>query len=124
MCTVDVVDDLAGQHVLVRGALTVSSLPDLRLALLRLVDHGAGALRLDLTEAEVLDTTGLGLILECHRRARRAGRDLHVVACTDRTRRLLLGLGLHRVLERPATGTAPLARRRRPPRRTVSTLTA
>ena len=35
------------------------------------------------------DTTGFGLIVECLRRSRRAGRPLCIVAADDRTRRLL-----------------------------------
>ena len=44
---------------------------------------------LDLGEVHVGDATGFGLIVECLRRARLAGRPLRIVAADDRTRRLL-----------------------------------
>ena len=72
-----------------RGRLDVRTVADLRLSLHRVIADGTTPLLLDLGEAHVGDTTGFGLIVECQRRARRAGRPMVVVAADDRTRRLL-----------------------------------
>jgi anti-anti-sigma regulatory factor len=44
------------------------------------------------------DATGFGLIVECQRRARRAGRPMRIVAADERTRRLLRRARLHSLL--------------------------
>ena len=73
---------------------------------------GSTPLLLDLGEAHVGDATGFGLIVECQRRARRAGRPMRIVAADDRTRRLLrrarLGslLGTRRPRRSPAGARA------------------
>ncbi len=54
------------------------------------------------------DTTGFGLIVECQRRARRAGRPMVVVAADDRTRRLLRRARLGSLLG-TASGPAPVS---------------
>ena len=59
---------------------------------------------LDLGEAHVGDATGFGLIVECERRARRAGRPMHIVAADDRTRRLLRRARLRSLLTLAPTG--------------------
>ena len=56
------------------------------------------AVLLDLGEAHVGDATGFGLIVECQRRARRAGRPMRIVAADERTRRLLRRARLHSLL--------------------------
>jgi anti-anti-sigma factor len=81
--------DERGCHVALRGRLDVRTVADLRLALHRVIADGSTPLLLDLGEAHVGDTTGFGLIVECLRRSRRAGRPLRIVAADDRTRRLL-----------------------------------
>ncbi len=82
-------EDAAGCHVTLRGRLDVRSVPDLRITLHRLIAGGSSPLLLDLSEAQVGDATGFGMLVESVRRARRAGRPIHVVASDDRTRRLL-----------------------------------
>jgi len=81
--------DDQGWHVALRGRVDVRTAADLRLALHRLIASGTSPLLLDLAEVHVGDATGLGLIVECQRRARRAGRQVHVVAADARTQRLL-----------------------------------
>jgi anti-anti-sigma factor len=81
--------DDGGCHVELRGRLDVRTVGDLRLTLHRLIANGTSAVLLDLGEAHVGDATGFGLIVECQRRARRAGRPLRIVAADERTRRLL-----------------------------------
>ncbi len=81
--------DAGGCHVALRGRLDVRTVADLRLPLHRVIAEGSTPVLLDLGEAHVGDATGFGLIVECLRRSRRAGRPMHIVAADDRTRRLL-----------------------------------
>src|SRR6476469_7834839 len=83
------VHDDGGCHVVLRGRLDVRTVADLRMTLHRVIANGTSAVLLDLGEAHVGDATGFGLIVECQRRARRAGRPMRTVAAGERTRRLL-----------------------------------
>lgn len=85
-------------QVSVRGRLDVSTVADVREVLHAAVDHGAGDLHCDLTDLELVDATGLGLLLGTHRRAGRAGRRLVLHAVPPRVHRLLLATRLDRVL--------------------------
>ena len=116
------------------GGSTYARSPTSRMTLHRVIANGtSAAVLLDLGEAHVGDATGFGLIVECERRARRAGRPMHIVAADDRTRRLLRRARLHSLLSpaptvvsnktalAPAAGgrarranQAPAARRTRP----------
>lgn len=87
--TITEYQDEHGWHVALRGRVDVRTAADLRLALHRLIAAGSTPLLLDLAEVHVGDATGFGLIVECQRRARRAGRQVHVVAADARTQRLL-----------------------------------
>jgi anti-anti-sigma factor len=77
------------------GRLDARTVADLRLTLHQVVAEGNAPLLLDLEGIEIGDASGLGLVVELRRRARRAGRAVHVVAADDRTRRLLLRARLH-----------------------------
>ena len=96
--------DDQGCHVALRGRLDVRSVADVRLPLHRLIADAGTPLLLDLGEAHVGDATGFGLIVECLRRSRRAGRPMHIIAADDRTRRLLRRARLGALL-----GAAPSA---------------
>jgi anti-anti-sigma factor len=85
--TITEYQDEHGWHVALRGRVDVRTAADLRLALHRLIAAGSTPLLLDLAEVHVGDATGFGLIVECQRRARRAGRQVHVVAADARTQR-------------------------------------
>ena len=87
--TIAELNDDRGCHVAVRGRLDVRTVADLRLTLHRLIAGGTSPVLLDLGEAHVGDATGFGLIVECLRRSRHAGRPMRIVAADDRTRRLL-----------------------------------
>ena len=105
-------EDGLGHHVALRGRLDVRTVGDLRLSLHRLIDRGSSPVLLDLGEVHVGDATGFGLIVECLRRSRVAGRTMRIVAADDRTRRLLrrarLGSLLH-VLPLDCAGTSRAA---------------
>ena len=96
--TISEFHDNGGCHVVLRGRLDVRTVADLRMSLHRLIASGTTTVLLDLAEAHVGDATGFGLIVECERRARRAGRPIHIVAADDRTRRLLRRARLHSLL--------------------------
>ena len=85
-----------GQWVTIIGVLDVHSAADLRADLHAIIDCGDSPLLLDLGRAEVTDATGLGLLLECHRRGRRRGRSMLLVSVTPGSARLLRRLALSR----------------------------
>ncbi len=87
-----------GQEVTLEGPLDVRTAPDLRLALHQVISDGAGDLYLHLGDVEIGDSTGLGVLVEAHRRARREGRRLVLASITPRTDRLLRVSRLNRVL--------------------------
>jgi len=81
------VDDT--HRVVVRGRLDVRAVPDLRVRMHRIIDGGAERVLLDLTDAVIGDSTGLGVLVECVHRSRRAGVALLVATDDERTARLL-----------------------------------
>ena len=87
-----------GQEVYLEGRMDVRCAPDVRLALHSVIASGSGDLFVHLGDVEIGDATGLGVLVECHRRAVREGRRLVVASITPRTERLLRASRLHRVL--------------------------
>jgi anti-anti-sigma factor len=80
------------------GRLGASTVADARAALCDAVDHGVDDLLLDLHEVELVDATGLGLLVGVHRRADRLGRRLVLQRVPERIERLLQATRLNRVL--------------------------
>jgi len=109
MTPVRVVDAPDGHDVIIEGRLDVHTVPDIRDAIHAVIATGSGELRLHLRNAEIGDATGLGIILHLHRRATRAERRLLVVDPTDRTRRLLRGCRLDRILDARHDGALTVA---------------
>ncbi len=93
---VDVVVDDHTILVTLSGAIGTRTAADIRIDLCRAVDRATDLLVVDLSEAEIADATGLGLLVEVWRRARRAGLRIHVAGMSERTRRLLRGIRLER----------------------------
>jgi anti-anti-sigma factor len=93
-----VVADSSYAQIYVEGRLDVHSVADVRDAMHTAIDRGSGDLVLDLGDAEVMDATGLGVLVGAHRRAQRAGRRLVLRRVSPRLSRLLLATRLHRVL--------------------------
>jgi anti-anti-sigma factor len=87
-----------GAYVALAGRLHAPTVPDVRAALQSAIDEGAGDLVIDLAGVELLDATGLGVLVGAHRRAERAGRRLVLRRVPPRLDRLLLATRLHRVL--------------------------
>src|SRR5436309_848305 len=65
-----------GQLIGLAGRLDVVGAGVAREALHSAVAAGDGPLVVDMSEVELLDATGLGVLIGTHRRARRAGRQL------------------------------------------------
>jgi len=94
---VRVVTSGRGQEVFLDGRVDVRSAADLRLELHAVIACGDGDLFLHLGDVEIGDATGLGVLLESHRRARREARRLVLASITPRTARLLRAARLNRV---------------------------
>ena len=87
-----------GSSMALAGRLGAATVADVRAALSAAIDAGAGDLVVDLHDVELVDATGLGVLVGTHRRADRAGRRLVLRGVPERIERLLLITRLHRVL--------------------------
>lgn len=92
--------DSPGHEVTIRGDLGVRTVAHLRSQLQGVLALGEGDLVLHLAEAEVVDATGLGVLVGLHQRARRQGRRLVIAEASERLERLLAITQLHLVLAR------------------------
>ncbi len=93
-----VVTDQPGAVLRVEGKLDVTTVADVRLVLHDAVDHGQGDLVIDLGGVELIDATGLGVLVGAHRRAMRCGRRVVLRAVPPRVLRLLTVTKLSRIL--------------------------
>lgn len=98
-----------GQRVEIAGRLDVSTVAEVRAALHQAIDGGVGDLYVGIAALEVLDVTGLGVLVGAHRRAGRAGRRLVLTEVPPRVERLLAVTRLSRVLHVARAGCAPAA---------------
>src|SRR4051794_11089462 len=87
----------AGAEVELAGRLDTRSAPVARETLHACVDEGEGDLLLHVGEFEIWDSTGLGVLVGAHRRARRAGRRVVLTEVPPRHLRLLRATKLHRL---------------------------
>jgi anti-anti-sigma factor len=87
-----------GTIMQVSGRVDTTTVSELRDRLHSAVDGGVGALVLDLSDVELIDATGLAMLVGTHRRAMRAGRELVLRGTPPRITRLLVATGLDRVL--------------------------
>lgn len=97
---IELLIDSPGREATIRGNLGVSTVPELRGHLQRMLAAGDGDLVLHLREAEVLDATGLGVLVGLHQRARRQNRRLVIAEASERLERLMRLTRLHLVLAR------------------------
>jgi anti-anti-sigma factor len=98
------VDD-PGALVCVEGRLAAATVADLRAVLLTAADSGTGDLVLDLGGVEIIDASGLGVLVGAHRLAERRERRLVLRNVPDRIERLLAATRLNRILAvEPAVG--------------------
>ena len=87
-----------GCLVALRGRLSSASVGEVRTALSDAIEAGVDDLVVDMSGVELMDATGLGVLVGSHRRAERAGRRLVLQNVPERIDRLLLATRLHRVL--------------------------
>ena len=92
-------------EVRLSGTLDVSTVHDVRLAVHAALDDGTGDLFVDLRDVEMLDATGLGMLVGAHRRAGRSGRRLVLRNLSPQLERLLRVSRLNRILVVEATAT-------------------
>ena len=100
-----VISVAAGYELALSGRLDASSASEMRDALHAAIDAGAGDLIVDASGVDLVDATGLGVLLGAHRRAARAGRRVVLRDASPRLVRILRLARLQRVfaLEPAAT---------------------
>jgi anti-sigma B factor antagonist len=82
------------EHVVaLRGEIDLSTAPELRAALLALIDDGARRIVVDLTSTTFVDSTTLGVLLGAGKRLRVSGGELAIV-CADRNIRRIFEITL------------------------------
>ena len=84
--------------VTLSGRVDVSTVTEIRDLLHAAVDAAPGRIVVDLAAVELLDATGLGVLVGAHRRAVRSGQSLVVTHVPPRVARLLQATRLSRVL--------------------------
>ncbi|HSK28172.1 MAG TPA: STAS domain-containing protein [Jiangellales bacterium] len=102
----DVTDDLDSGVLRLTGSLDVRSVAAVREALAGLLDRLPGDVVLDLSGVDVVDATGLGVIVAAHRRALRSGRRLVLRGVEPGLARLFAIARLARVLSFERAGDA------------------
>jgi len=80
------------------GRVDASSVGEVRASLDRCIAAGADDVVVDMSEVDVIDVTGLGVLAAAHRRLERAGRQLILRGCADHVRRVLAVTRLSRVM--------------------------
>jgi anti-anti-sigma factor len=91
--------EVAGQVVRLRGRFDGSGTAVARDAIHTALRDGSGALVVDLSAVELIDATGLGVLVGAHRRAGRLGRRLVLRDVPPRLARILLVTKLDRLLD-------------------------
>ena len=87
-----------GAVVALAGRLDMLGAAVAREALHAAVDAGEGRLVVDLSQVELLDATGLGVLVGTHRRARAAGRQLVLLDAVPRVTRILALTRVDRII--------------------------
>jgi anti-anti-sigma factor len=96
---VDVVVSVAsGTELALEGRLDTRSVSYVRETLHAAIDAGAGDLVVDVSGVELVDLTGLGVLVGADRRARQAGRRIVLRHAGPSLQRVLRLTNLHRVL--------------------------
>ncbi len=80
------------------GRLNMVSAPQLTATVAELVSGGRSRIVLDLTATEFMDSSGLGALVSCLKKARQAGGDLRLAAPTEQVSTVLELTNLARVL--------------------------
>jgi anti-anti-sigma factor len=93
-----VVSVASGHEIALEGRLDVQSVTEVRSALHAAIDAGDGDLVVDVSGVELVDATGLGVLVGADRRAKQAGRRVVWRDAGPRLRMILRATRLHRVL--------------------------
>jgi anti-anti-sigma factor len=93
-----VVSIAPGCEVILTGRIDVHTVAEVRSALHAAVDAGQGDLMVDVSGVELVDATGLGMLVAAHRRAVARGRRMVLRDPSPRLARILRATRLHRVL--------------------------
>jgi anti-sigma B factor antagonist len=92
--TLTVHRDGHGTVLTVGGEVDLATAPQLHSRLVDLVDDGTGSVVVDLTQVAFMDSTGLGVLLAAHRRARAGGPTIRLVCPQGPVLRVLRLTGL------------------------------
>ena len=90
--------DGPGSVVCVSGRLAAATVADLRAVLVAATETGEGDLVVDLAGVQIVDASGLGVLVGAHRLAARRERRLVLRNVPQRIERLLAATRLNRVL--------------------------
>jgi anti-sigma B factor antagonist len=90
--------DVPGGLLSVAGRLSASTVAEVRAALVAAIADGTGDLVLDIENVQLVDASGLGVLVGAHRLALRSERRLVLRNVPDRVDRLLAITHLNRVL--------------------------
>jgi anti-sigma B factor antagonist len=95
----EVVDDGDATAVRLAGELDMDGVLRLEPALIELVERHAGrSVTLDLREVTLIDSTGLGLVMQTHEAARRSRCTLAILAAPESVQRVFRLAGLEDIL--------------------------
>lgn len=90
--------DEPGHVISLVGRLSAATVADVRAALGAAIDGGAGDLVVDIGQVDLVDASGLGVLVGAHRLALRSERRLVLRTVPKRVERLLAITHLNRVL--------------------------
>jgi anti-sigma B factor antagonist len=93
-----VVSIASGHELALSGRIDVQNAGDIRDALHAALQAGTGDLFVDVSQVDLVDATGLGVLVGAHRRARQLDRRVVLTAASPRFMRILRMTRLHRVL--------------------------
>lgn len=95
----EVARDRTHAAVALHGELDILAAPELRHVLGDVLDEGATEVVLDVGDLEFMDSSGLGVLVGCHRRLARHGGRLRIVGAHHSVARVLAVTGLDRVFQ-------------------------
>lgn len=98
--------------IIATGEIDVATADEVMAVITKALDEGQRQVLLDLAAVTFIDSTGLGMLIKAHRRARSTAATFAVVHPTAQTRKLIAVLGLDRLLSVYDTREQALSQRR------------